>query len=128
MATAAQVKAVFIAWRDTRTHPQYCRLTTARRKLIRARLTEYTVDDLLAVIRWANEADEPGPRWLRGGNPQQQEYLDLTNLFRVTKMPQRVEAALTWRDQADSEDPAEQDGVDLGAFGFRMARPQGGQR
>ena len=126
MATAAQVTTVFAAWRSTRPNPAYCRLTNTRKKLIRARLAEYTVEDLLTVIRWANEADEPGPRWLRGGNPQQQEYLDLTNLFRVTKMPQRVEAALLWRDQADAKAAEEDEGVDLGAFAF--VRPQGGQR
>jgi len=66
--------------------------------LIGARLKdEYTVEDLVVVIKYAFESTEAGPRFWRGENDQRRKYLDLTNLFRIGKLASRVEAAQNWQ-------------------------------
>lgn len=121
---AGPVQIVFDAWLQHQANPGYCRLTSSRRKLISARLREYSADDLCCLIQWVHEADEPGPRWLRGQNPQEQAYLSLEALLRVTKLPPRMEKAMAWRD-AQARNDIEDQGVDLGAMG--VFRGQGTQ-
>ena len=93
----AEVNRVWEAWRERQARPDFCRLTDDRKRLIRSRLREYSVDDLIAVIDYAYDADEAGPRFWRGENADSRTYLDLDNLFRVGKLAARVEAARLWQ-------------------------------
>jgi hypothetical protein len=123
----SDVQRVFTAWAERRPKPQYCKLSKARKRLITARLKEYSADELVAVIRYAYDADEPWPRWMRGNNPRDRQYLDLENLFRVTRLAERVEEALLWADRMKREGPAPKavDGVVLGPMGDLLRGPWG---
>lgn len=117
MAKDGGVERVFLVWRSYRPNPTYCRLTQPRRKLLGTRLRSYTADDLCVLIKYANEADAAECRYWRGDNAQKQEYLDLTNLLRVTKLDGRLERALLWRD-AQLHKSGTSDGLDLGPMGL----------
>jgi hypothetical protein len=95
------IQAVFLAWREYQKNPDRCKFTARRRSLITARLREHTAQELVAVVKWVNEADDYGAAWLRGENPQRRQYLDLENLFRASKTAPRVEAALEWADDQE---------------------------
>lgn len=103
------INAVFEAWRARQRLPAACKLTAPRRKLIEAAVKDHGTDDLLALVRYAYDADEPGPRFWRGDNRQERTYLDLTNLLVRSKLAGRVEAALAWvmdgGAEADPTDP-----------------------
>lgn len=125
-ATTQAVQRVFDVWRSYRPNPTYCKLTQARRKLLTARLRDYSADDLIALVRYANEADVGECRFWRGENDRRQEYLDLVNLLRISKLDGRVERALLWRDQQEAEAAVEASGLDLGPMGHLLRRgPQG---
>jgi len=97
---AADIERVFDAWRVTRPRPALCRLTEDRRATIRARIRlGYTADDLIAVIEYLLQADEPDPRWMRGHNPGRRAYLDLENMLRRQRLGERVESAALWRER-----------------------------
>lgn len=119
------VARVFACWRGYRPNPAYCRLTTSRRKLIRARLNDYTADDLCTLVRYANEADTAEARFWRGQNDRRAEYLDLVNLLRVSKVDGRVERALLWRDSQAEATAHEAAGLDLGPMGVLLRGPRG---
>lgn len=89
---------VFEAWRARQKLPSACRFTTARRRLIASALREgYTVEDLLLVLRWAYDSEDRAAKWLRGEVPENRRpYLDLENLFRISKVAARVECAAEW--------------------------------
>lgn len=123
--TADPVARVFACWRDYRPNPSYCRLTTARRKLIRARLNDYTAEDLCVLMRYAHEADTAEARFWRGQNDRRAEYLDLVNLLRVSKLDGRVERALLWRDEQEQATAHEAAGLDLGPMGVLLRGPRG---
>lgn len=112
------VAAVFAAWRATRPRPKLCKLTTARRKQISKALQDYTAADLLALIRYANQAQTAEARFWRGENDRGQEYLDLMNLLRISKLDGRIERAILWAEGQASEAAAEAAGVDLGPMGL----------
>ena len=118
-----QAARVFEAWRARQARPASCTLTREREEMIVKRLRDgYTVEDLLLLLRWVYEADEPGPRWLRGENPERRTYLDLVNLLRREKMGGRVDAARTW-EAADVDEPGSlEDGLDLGPMRFVQGR------
>lgn len=95
--TAADVDAVIEGWRARMARPKAIRVTTDLRRLVADRLRlGYDAADLLALVRYAWEADEPGPRWWRGDNPDGKRYLHLDNLLRREKLAGRVHAALEW--------------------------------
>lgn len=116
---STDIKTVFEKWRSYQPRPNICRLTDARKKLIGARLKDFSAEELEVMIKWVFESNEYGPRWLRGDNPERRTYLDLQNILRSTKVPQRVEAAFRWVDQQKEPEvsPATQDGIDLGSLG-----------
>ena len=118
VTTAAAVQQVFDVWKRYRPRPEYCRLTATRKKLIAARLRDYSPQDLVALVVYANESDVAECRFWRGQNDRRAEYLDLTNLLRVQKLDGRVERALLWRDEQTAKATAEVGGLDLGAMGI----------
>lgn len=88
---------VYDAWLKRQKRPEMCRYTAEREALLIKRLAlGYSVEDLQALIRYAYESDDPGPRWWRGDNEKRVTYLDLTSLLREEKLGARVTAALTW--------------------------------
>jgi hypothetical protein len=115
--TMDPVQQVFDLWRSTRPNPDYCRLTPPRRKLLNTRLKAYPVADLLALVRYASEADTKEARFWRGENDRRQEYMDLVNLLRISKLDGRLERALLWRDQQAAAAATEENGMDLGPMG-----------
>lgn len=120
-----QVRSVFEKWKSYQSRPDVCRLTDSRKKLIKARLKEYSSDELCLMIDYIFLSQDLGCRFLRGENPDRKKYLDLTNLLRVTKVPQRIERAFEWHDsQSSAPAPAANDGLDLGFMG----RLRGGSR
>ena len=119
------VLQVFALWRSYRPNPDYCRLTAARRKLLRARLRDYTAADLCALVRYAYESDAAEARFWRGENDRRAEYTDLVNLLRVSKLDGRVERALLWRDDQAAKADTERRGLDLGPMGLVLRGPRG---
>lgn len=94
---------VFEFWRARQKRPDWCKLTKPRRKLIERALRDYEARDLCALVAYAYEADEPGPRFWRGDNRDGRTYLDLTNLLSdAARLPGRVEAALAWVERMDA--------------------------
>lgn len=95
----ADIERVFEAWRVRQARPQVCRMLADRKDLLRKRLAlGYSPDDLIAVIEYIYEADEPDPKWMRGQNPRHRAYLGLDNILRREPLAGRVEAALVWKE------------------------------
>jgi len=95
--TQNQIQAVFNAWKERQKRPSICRLTKERKRLIKKALEDgYTEKDLVALIKYAYESNDAGPRFWRGQNQQKRIYLDLVNLLRINKIAGRVEDALNW--------------------------------
>jgi hypothetical protein len=95
-APIADVRAVWDAWRARQARPQACTFGQSAQRIIRGALTETTTDGLLALIEYAYEADEAGPRYWRGQNDQRRTYLGLDNLLVRSKLASRVQLALEW--------------------------------
>ena len=110
---------VWHAWTQTRPNPSRCHLSDERNKLIDARLKlSYRPADLITLIRYINDADEDLPRYMRGDNNREREYLDLANILRIKKLGERVELAKAWNEgSGPDEGPAPSTGVDLGPLG-----------
>lgn len=102
MAARIDVDRVWNAWRDRQQRPDLVKFTAERRDLISARLRlGYSAEDLIALVRYAYESQDPGPRFWRGENDRQTTYLDLENLLRKTKIGKRITLALAWASSGD---------------------------
>jgi len=111
---ATDVTAVWAAWRDRQQRPAACRLGAGAKRQIESAVLESPPEHLIALIRYAYEADEPGPLFWRGGpNGRGRTYLGLDNLLRVGKLAGRVQSALAWS-AAAVESSRSGDGNDLG--------------
>lgn len=80
----------------------------------------YTAEDLVALVRYAFEADVWEARMWRGEEREGGgEFLGLDNLLRVTKLSDRVDRAREWiataEDAAEDADP--EDGVVFSPIG-----------
>lgn len=125
-ATDEEIERVFESWRARQKRPERVRLTRDRRTLIRRRIESgHTVDDLLAVIRYAFEAETPEARFWRGDNAQRATYLGLDNLFRVGKVSDRVDRALDWLDDLDEQASDEERGVVIDLVGMLRRQARG---
>ena len=116
MGTAVDEKAVeevYEAWRAGQANPDLCTLTKGRRDLIGRSLKRRGVRDLIALMRYAYEADEAEPRFWRGINRDKRAYLGLDNLLRITKLDDRCDNALGWTRKNSEHDQS----VDLGPTG-----------
>jgi hypothetical protein len=127
VADSADIEAVFKEWKERQRRPRLCRLTTDRRKLIARVLDEgWTVDDLRALITYAYEADTGEARFWRGDNDNDRRYLGIANLLRVTKVADRIETALNWREDHGGnvihDDRGVPDGVTLDMVGMLRRR------
>lgn len=96
---------MFGLWKEYQRAPERCEFTETRQKLLYARLRTKTGEQLLALVRYAFEAEVPEARFWRGGNPEQREYLQLENLLRVGTLDSRVENAIAWLAGEDPHDP-----------------------
>jgi hypothetical protein len=125
-ATDEEIERVFESWRARQKRPERVRLTRDRRTLIRRRIESgHTVDDLLAVIRYAFEAETPEARFWRGENNRGAKYLGLDNLFRVGKVSDRVDRALDWLDDLDEQASDEERGVVIDLVGMLRRQARG---
>jgi hypothetical protein len=93
---ASDVRTVWDAWRARQARPQACVLGQSAQRIIRGALTETTTEGLIALVEYAYEADEAGPRYWRGQNDQRRTYLGLDNLLVRAKLASRVQLALEW--------------------------------
>lgn len=93
------VLEVWEAWLARQERPSICRLNAERVRLVRNALAEYDAPTLVTLIRYVYEADESGPRWLRGENPTGTRYLDIGSILRPSKIASRVEAAVAWSER-----------------------------
>ena len=108
-----QIAEVFDAWR-TRQPTRRATLTEQRAALIRARLAGgHEVADLVALIRYAYEADTDEARFWRGANDRDRSYLGLDNLLRARKLADRVDRAHEWAARHDLGEIAGTDDDDL---------------
>jgi len=116
------VLAVWGEWRDRQQRPGACRLGSGARRLVASALREATVEQLQLLLRYAYEADQPGPRFWRGENPTRATYLGLDNLLRGAKLASRLQLALEWRHGLQAT-AIQGDGTTLGPMAAYRARP-----
>jgi len=112
-----EVQEVFEFWKQKQKRPHLCRLTKARKALIKSRLDEgYKPEDFRVLFEYAWGSTDPGPRWWRGENPDRKTYLTLESLLRATKLAPRIENAWNWHldKQEAHSNPAPED--NLGPF------------
>jgi len=122
-STSGDVQHVFEEWRKLQKRPNACKLSPATRDNIRGGLRNASAGQLVNLIRYAYKADEPGPRWWRGDNPNGRTYLGLDNLFVAKKIESRLQMVEAWLDR---QGPTAQstDGTDLGPMAaYRARRP-----
>jgi len=112
------VARVFQAWAKRQAAPDRCRLGDASRRMIRSALRDASEGDLLTLIDYAYDADEPGPRYWRGENDMKRTYLGLDNLLVAKKLAGRVQDATAWRVKKDAPAvPLGPPRAELGAMG-----------
>jgi hypothetical protein len=117
------VRAVWEAWRDRQVKPGACKLGKAITTLIQSALGEASADQLIALVAYAYEADEAGPRFWRGENNHGRTYLGLDNLLVGKKLQARLQSVSVW---LDSNGARGADGTDLGPLAaYRRQGPKG---
>lgn len=122
---AQEVARVWGAWRDRQARPGACVLAEPVQRQVRAALQQATADQLVQLVAFAYEADEPAARFWRGQNDQRRTYLGLDNLLRLGKLADRLQLVEQW---ASTQRPVDGDGTDLGPLAaYRRRGPAGTQ-
>lgn len=125
-STASPIDRVFAAWAKGHDHPERFTLSATYRGLIEGALREVggdpdgAADALILLFKYVFEADEAGPKFLRGEtSPGGRTYLGLDNLLVRSKLQTRIAAAREWSEKRypDQDEPGGGDGVDLGPLG-----------
>lgn len=124
-SAAQDVERVWAAWRDRQARPGACVLAEPVQRLVRGALQQATADQLVQLVAFAYEADEPAARFWRGQNDHRRTYLGLDNLLRLGKLADRLQLVEQW---LASQQPAGGDGTDLGPLAaYRRRGPAGTQ-
>jgi len=122
---AKDIERVWDAWRGRQARPGACVLAEPVQRQIRAALQQATADQLVQLMQFAYEADEPAARFWRGQNDQRRTYLGLDNLLRLGKLADRLQLVEQW---LSTLKPAGDDGTDLGPLAaYRRRGPAGTQ-
>lgn len=106
------VQAVYTAWLGCLSSPERSTLTAVAARLIRGALEDHSVDEVVTLMRYAAEADEPRARFWRGEAPDGQDgatYLGLDNLLARTKLQGKIMLAMEWagaEEHGDTHDDA----------------------
>ena len=117
------VARVWEAWRARQQRPAGCHLGDAVARMVRGALAVASADQLVALVEYAYEADEPAARFWRGQNDHQRTYLGLDNLLRLAKLSDRLVLVEAWQAQRR---PEAGDGTDLGPLAaYRRRGPAG---
>lgn len=120
---ANDVARVWAAWRDRQQRPAGCHLGDAVARMVRGALAVASADQLVALVEFAYDADEPAARFWRGHNEQRRTYLGLDNLLRLGKLSDRLMLVEAWQAQRR---PDAGDGTDLGPLAaYRWRGPTG---
>jgi hypothetical protein len=123
-SAAQEVERVWAAWRDRQARPGACVLAEAVQRQVRAALQQATADQLVQLVAFAYEADEPAARFWRGQNDQRRTYLGLDNLLRLGKLADRLQLVEQW--VARQQPSSGGDGTDLGPLAaYRRRGPAG---
>jgi hypothetical protein len=117
------VNAVWEGWRDRQVKPGACRLGGAITTLIQSALGESSPEQLIALIAYAYDSDEAGPRFWRGENGNGRTYLGLDNLLVAKKLQGRLQLVSVWLETCGAR---VEDGTDLGPLAaYRRKGPRG---
>jgi hypothetical protein len=123
-SAAQDVERVWAAWRDRQARPGACVLAEAVQRQVRAALQQATADQLVQLVAFAYEADEPAARFWRGQNDQRRTYLGMDNLLRLGKLADRLQLVEQWA--ARQQPSGGGDGTDLGPLAaYRRRGPAG---
>ena len=116
------IVAVYTAWVEGQENTKRLSLTSRREQLIARALTRYSADQLVLFIRYAYESNEKEARFWRGEEHAStgRTYMKLENLFRVTKLPGRIERAREWAENLEYRELEE--GVELSPIGHMRTR------
>lgn len=93
------VTAVYEAWLKCLSSPERSTLTATATRLIRGALEDHSVEEVVTLMRYAAEADDPRARFWRGEAPEGRDgatYLGLDNLLARTKLQGKVMLAMDW--------------------------------
>jgi hypothetical protein len=121
----ADIQRVYEEWRKRQKRPTQCKLTPATKETIRGGLRNGSPDELVNLIRYAYESNDPGPQWWQGKNPSGRTYLGMNNLFVGEKMADRLQMVEDWLEKHRSTQVAA-DGTDLGPLAaYRPTRGSG---
>lgn len=124
-SAAQDIERVWSAWRDRQARPGACVLAEPVQRMVRSALQQATADQLVQLIAFAYEADEPAARFWRGQNDHRRTYLGLDNLLRLGKLADRLQLVEQW---LPSQRQADGDGTDLGPLAaYRRRGPAGTQ-
>jgi|7_EtaG_2_1085326.scaffolds.fasta_scaffold00045_21 hypothetical protein len=120
-ASSSEVYTVYEEWRKRQIRPGACKLGPATQETIRGGLRNATVEQIVNLIRYAYEADEPGPRFWRGDNQSGRKYLGLDNLLVGKKIESRLQMVSEWLEK-ETKSTAMGDGTDLGPMAAYRSR------
>lgn len=122
-SAADNVQTVWSAWRDRQVKPAACVLAEPVQRTIRSALQQASADQLVALFRFAYEADEAAARFWRGQNEQRRTYLGIDNLLRQSKLADRLQLVEAWLASQQTDGG---DGTDLGPLAaYRRRGPAG---
>jgi len=119
--TSSEVSTVYEEWKKRQVRPAACKLGPATQETIRGGLRNATVEQIVNLIRYAYEADEPGPKFWRGGNQSGRKYLGLDNLLVGKKIESRLQMVSEWL-ETERKSTAMGDGTDLGPMAAYRSR------
>ena len=97
-----EILRVFNYWKEKTNKAKKIRMTNRRVNFIEQALKEHPIEDIILLLDYIFDSEDEYALFMRGNNERGKKYTDLGNIFRPTKLSEKIGKAKEWKSATET--------------------------